>query len=377
MIRVSLLLPLLLLGCSAFQETVDGGPIDQARADGGDGGSSTTDGPPPETAAADHGTPGDAPPATPCLALPLPCLDPAPASVIEVPTEASIADAFASAKANDTIQIRGAALGAGWKIPAYVTLRGCLGARIAGGISFAGSGGTVEGFTVEGSGTIVANQSGAYVIRHNRFGAATSAHGVSARSVDALVFASVTAVVEGNWFEQRTHGVDGATKYDTGTHEVDLTLRNNVFHGVDYPIQVSEGGLVGKITAVIEHNTLYDFVTGMQLTGLDQVTKTRGNLLVQGNRAVSASAPFEVSHSATWQVAEPGDPPFAGAFASADPALVDPTGGDLRPGSGSAVVDVIPANAPMPAEDYLGCPRPVAVKGGTSLGDIGALELQP
>ena len=376
MIRVALLLPLLLLGCEAFQETADAGLTDGASRD------TRADAAPPEaspheTAPPDHGPAGDAPPSKPCLTLPLPCLDPGPASVIEVPTEASVADAFAGAKANDTIQIRGAALGAGWKIPAYVTLRGCQGAAIAGGISFAGSGGTVEGFTVEGSGAIVANQTGAYVIRHNRFGASTSGHGVSARSTDALVFASVTAVVEGNWFEQRTHGVEAATKYDTGTHAVDLTLRNNVFHGVDYPIQVSEGGLVGKITAVIEHNTLHDFVTGLQLTGLDQVTTTRGNLLVEGNRAVSASAPYEVSDSATWQVTEAGDPPFAGAFATADPALVDPAGGDLRPGSGAAVVDVIPASAVMPTEDYLGCPRPVAVKGAASLGDIGAFELQP
>jgi len=372
MVRLTLLLlPLLLPACSAFREADDAGPLDRGHADGGDA-NSPADGPAP-----DRGLTGDAPPAKPCLTLPLPCLDPAPASVIEVPTEASVADAFASAKANDTIQLRGAALGAGWKIPAYVTLRGCQGATIAGGISFAGSGGTVEGFTVEGNGTIVANQTGAYVIRHNRFGASTAVRGVSARSIDALVFASVTAVVEGNWFTQRTHGVEAATKYDTGTHAVDLTLRNNVFSAVDYPVIVSEGGKVGKITAVIEHNTLYDFVTGLQLTGLDQVTKTRGNLLVQGTRAVSAAAPYEVSHSATWQVTEPGDPPFAGAFASADPALVDPAGGDLRPGSGSAVVDVIPASAVMPTEDYLGCPRPVAVKGGASLGDMGAFELQP
>jgi hypothetical protein len=200
---------------------------------------------------------------------------------------------------------------------------------------------------------------------------------VSARSVDALVSATVTAVVEANRFEERENGVEARTQYDTGTHSVEITVRNNLFDGVDRPVTISEGGLVGKITATVEHNTLHDFNTGLQLTGTAQPVKTRGNLLVKGTKAVSASSPFEVSYSATWQVADLGSTPFSGVFASADPALVDPAAGDLRPGATSAVVDVIPVSAPMPVTDLLGCPRPVAVKGTEALGDMGAIELQP
>jgi hypothetical protein len=290
--------------------------------------------------------------------------------VIEVPSEATNTQAFAQATAGDTIQIKGGSLGYGWKVPTFVTLRGCAGAKITGEVSFVGSGGTVEGFEV--SGQIIANRTGAYKIRENRFVGTGTAYGVSARSVDSLVSATVTAIVEENWFENRPNGIEAGTNYDTLTHAVEITIRNNIFVGVAKPVSISESGLVGKITATIEHNTLYNFTTGISLSKIDAKTTTRGNLLVKGTTAVDGDSVYDVSHSALWQVGKVGIPPFTGSFTTTfDPGLVAPAQGDLRPSPTSKVVNAIPATAPMPAEDYFGCPRPVGGKG-----DIGAIELQ-
>jgi hypothetical protein len=289
--------------------------------------------------------------------------------VIEVPSEATTSQAFAQAKAGDTIQIKGGSLGYGWKIPPFVTLRGCAGAQIAGNVVFVGSGGTVEGFEVPGE--VIANRTGAYTIRENRFTGNGTTYGVSASAADSLVSATVTVVVEENWFEQRAHGIEARTYYDTLTHAVEITIRNNIFAGVDKPVSISEAGLVGKITATVEHNTLYDFATGISLSAVDATTTTRGNLLVKGATAVSGDSVYTVSHSALWQVSGVGIPPFSGSFTTVDPGLVAPATGALWPSPASKVVNVIPAAAPMPAEDYFGCPRPA---GGS--GDIGAIELQ-
>jgi hypothetical protein len=320
---------------------------------------------------------GEPPLEGPCRELVLPCLDPADAKVIEVPAEATAQAAFAAAKAGDTIQIRGLSVGAGWAIPPYVTLRGCAGARITGGIRFAGSGGTVEGFEV--SGQIVANESGSYVVRYNRFvgGGAASEAGVSARAVDGLVSAAVVALVESNWFAARSRGLEARTKYDTGVHSVELTARNNIFSGVDYPIDVSEGGMVGKIAVVLEHNTLHAFKTGVALFGMGGKSALRGNLLAVGELGVGGDSPFELEHCMGWQLKTAhSQPPLAGALAVGDPAFVDAAGGDLRLGAASAAIDRVPAGAPVPTEDYQGCPRPVAFLGGEARADIGALERQ-
>lgn len=341
--------------------TDGGGPFDGAGADGGG------------RPATDSGVgPGQA-----CRKVPLDCLDPGPANVIEVPTEATLTDAFANAKANDIVQVKGQTLGAGWAIPAYVTLRGCNGAGIGGAIRFAGSGGAVEGFVVSGS--IVANATGSYVVRQNRFvaGGAPNEAGVSGRSIDALVSASVTLVVDANVFDGRAAGVEARTSYDTMTHAVDVTVRNNVFLHVKNPFVASEAGLVGVVVATIEQNTFFDFDTAIALGSVDRTTKTSGNLFAQGTTAISGSA-YEAHHSMVWQVTTPaGTPPLAGTFAVGDPAFVDAGKGDLRLGGGSAAVDKIPNGYPVPGEDHQGCPRPAGAPGALPQSDIGAFESQP
>ncbi|MBX3206568.1 MAG: hypothetical protein KF764_15960 [Labilithrix sp.] len=316
-------------------------------------------------------------PSAACRPIPLDCLDPAPANVIEVPSESTLQDAFANAKASDVVQVRGRALGAGWQVPAYVTLRGCEGASITGNIGFAGSGGNIEGFVV--SGTIVANRTGSYVVRYNRFtgGGSPNEAGVSGRSIDALVAATVELTVDSNAFDNRERGVEARTNYDTLTHAVTITVRNNAFVHVARPFVAAESGLVGVINARIEHNTFYDFDTAISLQGVDRKSTTSGNLFVRGAKGIEGSA-YDVAYSFAWQVTTPAaTPPVSGTFASGDPALVDADAGDLRLGATSAVIDAIPNGAVVPGEDYLGCPRPAGGVGAAPKSDVGAFESQP
>jgi hypothetical protein len=200
---------------------------------------------------------------------------------------------------------------------------------------------------------------------------------VSGRSIDALVSASVTLVVEANLFEDGRYGVEAATRYDTMTHAVNITIRNNVFLHVERPITISEGGMVGVITAKIEHNTFYDFATAITLTAVDRKTSTSGNLFVSGAKGLEGS-PYDVAYSFAWMVTAPAaTPPVSGTFATGDPALVDPDGGDFRLGPSSAVVDRIPNETPVPAEEYFGCPRPAEAPGAPPRSDVGAIESQP
>jgi hypothetical protein len=374
--RCAWALVLALGACSGFREV----PGDGGAGDGGDdlGDAGLPDLAGADLAGADFAGADLGPPGA-CRVLPLDCLDPAPATVIEVPGESTAAAAFANAKGGDTIQLRGVSLGAGFQVPAYVTLRGCQNAKLSGGLSFAGSAGTVEGLEV--SGTVVANRTGSYVVRFNRFvdGGVASEAGFSARSVDGLVSASVTAVVDSNRFSGRAMGVEARTQYDTMTHEVAITIRNNIFDGVASPVTVSESGLVGKITAKVEHNTFHAFDRAVRLFSVDHMLVViAGNAFSTGTHAVDANSAFEVQHSFVWQVTTPAPmAPVAGAFVTADPLFADAANGDFRLGPGSLLVDAVPAAIPVPAEDAVGCPRPRALLGGEVKADVGALEAQP
>lgn len=313
-----------------------------------------------------------------CEPLVLDCLDSSAANVIEVPSEMTMQNAVASAKANDTIQIRGASLGAGWRVPAFVTLHGCGGAKIVGDIGFAGSGGTVEGFEVTAS--VVANQTGTFVIRKNRFTGTAQSAGASVRSVDALVSATVVALVEENLFSGRPLGVEADTDYDTGTHDVTVTVQNNVFSGVSNAITLSQSGLVGKVTGKISFNTFYGADTAIGLFGITTgTTPILGNLIVNGAKAVDATAPYDVQFTMLSNVATaaPEQQPFSGAFASGDPHFVDAANGDFRLASNSAAIDQVPNGTTVPAHDYSGCVRPRAYNGSAAASDIGAIEAQP
>jgi hypothetical protein len=372
------LLLALSLGCQGFQSAGDVAPLDG------------------EAGTRDRAHPGrDAPgadlardllrrdgtgPQGPCRPISLPCLDPADAKVIEVPTEtAKLQEAFAAAKAGETVQVKGLSVGSGWTIPAFVTLRGCAGAKLAGNVRFAGSGGVVEGFEVSGVGQVVANATGSYLVRFNRFlnGTLSTEAPLSARSIDGLVSADLTLIAESNVFTGGLRAIEAATKYDTGVHSVRLTVRNNIFTGVKRPVEASESGLVGKLELVIEHNTLHAFEVAVSLFGMSGKTLLSGNLLQSGDKGVEGG-PFEVQYCMLHQVTNPSSvPPLSGVFASGDPEFVSSSKGDFSLASTSPAIDLIPASAAVPGEDHAGCPRPVAYHGLEARADLGALEARP
>jgi hypothetical protein len=366
--------------CGDFKSTSpapasDGdGERDAAAAGNADAGSGSGDG---ESAAQDA-RPSESGGGDGCRPAVVPCLDPASAKVVEVPSEATAADAFANAKAGDTIQLNAASLGAGFRVPPYVTLHGCGGAKITSAIGFAGGAGTIEGFDVA-NGAIVANATGSYVVRWNEFRGSDQSPAVSGRSIDGLVSASVTLLVDGNLFTERPFGVVGDTNYDTGTHEVTLTVQNNVFANVARPVLVTEGGLVGKVTAKVAFNTFYGFTTAIGLFDATPQALTIGNLFVHGDTAVDATSVYTVDYSLAWQVTNTTreTPPLSGAIATGDPALVDAAGRDFRLGKASSAIDLVPAATQVPSPDYFGCPRPRAYAGADPKADIGAIEAQP
>ncbi len=369
------LLPLLvaLAACKGFQPAADGTPASVERELGAGervlpGGDARRETAPRDRSLLDGAV------AAPCRAIPLPCLDPVDPKVIEVPGEQAKLDAaFAAAKAGDTVQVKGLSVGAGFAIPAYVTLRGCAGAKLVGNVRFAGSGGTLEGFELTGAGQVVANQTGSYLVRFNRVSGSTLSveAPVSARSIDGLVSADVSLVVEANWFAGGERGVEARTKYDTGTHSVALTLRNNVFTQVQRPLEAARSGLVGKVKLGVEHCTFEGFKTAIALFGLAEKTLVAGSLFVSGETGVEGG-PLEVQYSLTHGVTTASlQPPLAGSFAKGDPLL----GPGFVPGPGPAL-DALPSSALVPGEDYYGCPRPVAYTGTDARADIGAVEAQ-
>lgn len=315
-------------------------------------------------------------PADACITLPLDCLDPSAPNVIEVPSERTMQQAVNEAQAGTTIQLRGVSLPAGWRVPPFVTLRGCAGAKIIGAIGFDGSAGTVEGFEITGS--LVANKSGSYVVRYNRFTGSSNDPGVDAMSAEPYLNVQVTMRAEANRFEGRPLGIAASTRYDNSmTRTVAIDIENNVFHAVAQPVLINQAGLSGQVQARITSNTLVGFDQGVRLFAQNnpQQAVLRGNLFTQGTTAVSGAVPFSVEYTIVHAVGTASSvPPIAGAFIQADPGFVDAAAGDFRVTS-SFAIDAIPSGTPVPATDHQGCARPA----GAALpprADIGAYESQ-
>lgn len=333
---------------------------------------------------ADAGDPGDAGPGPdagfapnePCTPIVLPCLDRAAPEVLSVPDEMSWTQAVDTVQSNQTIQVRGLRIGAGIRVPPAVTLHGCEGASIVGAIGFEGLGGRVQGFEVAGS--INANQTGTYVVSHNRFidGMTTEA-GVSARSIDALVSAQVNMIVEQNTFVGRNKCAEAATRYDTMRHEVSIQIRNNTFSGCETAIVISEAGLVGEIDATIEHNTFHQFSDAVALYSVAQPITLTANLFADGTRAVAGTSPFYLEYALVDNVETPSQiPPFSGAFAQGVAGFVDAAAGDFRLTDASDALDLVPEGGSSVSYDVVGCPRPVGYLSSTPQSDIGAFEAQ-
>jgi hypothetical protein len=302
--------------------------------------------------------------ATNCLTLPLPCLD--PADVLDVPSEMTLQNALAQAKAGDTIQVRGLMIGSGFRVPSQVTLHGCENAQIVGTIAFDGQLGTIEGFEV--SGTIVANRTGTYTIRANKITGSSTMAGISALANEGIVSADVKLTVEGNWFQDRPLGLEAITEYDTLTHSITLTARNNIFWGLMDSISLDEAGIVGKINADLAFNTFQSGGTAVRLIDVDQMVTVRASTVNLGAYVVDSNTPYSVSdlyYFGTMPTPPNKSPPASGKMINADPQFVDWTNGDfhLKPESelrGKVTMDI-------PADDYYGCAR-------ANPTDVGAIQ---
>ncbi len=373
---------LFVLGClpdtSGFGEDApDGGPKDgSVDADGSVVDAAVSmDARPADLGARDQST-GDArvgPPMS-CRPTPLPCLDASDPDVIEVPTEAG-GEALQNATAGQTVQIRGLEVTGLTRVAPLVTVRGCEGASVSGTLWPQGSGGIIEGFVITGD--LVFNRTGAYVVRDNVFspGRALDGAAVEASSRDALVSADVEVIVERNRFEGVARGVTASTAYDTMTHRVNLTVRNNLFADVDEAVVVSEAGLVGEIEATIVHNTFVGFDTAVRFFSADTRPSLDANLFAMGTRGVGTDSVYGGVNNMDWAVDDPHQaPPFGGTFVTIPEPFVNTAGGDYRLAPGSPAIDAT-ASGNL-TDDVVGCPRPVAFTGGAARHDVGAYEAQ-
>ena len=353
----------------------DGGGVDARVPPGVDGGRPPgPDGGPPGDSGAGGGELGPGK----CQPWPLACLDASGDDVLEIPTEGSIA-AVASALPGTTIQLRGVTVGGQVRLPPYVTVHGCEGARLSrSGTLWPSNGGgaVIEGLEI--AGTVVFSVSGTYLLRDNHFtGRTDTSAAVEIRASEPYTAADVTVTVERNRFEGIPRAISIRTRYDVVDNRVRPTIRNNLFSGVAGPIDISEGGLTGYVSdGRIEHNTFHDFETAVRMFDQDRPIVLDANLFVGGQTGVSSTTFFNGAGNMASDVDVPSNvPPLGGSIAAIPGPLVNAAEGDFRPRPGSLAIDAV-SSAGL-ADDLEGCPRPVAFSGGAARSDVGALEAQP
>ena len=322
----------------SIDESSDGNPVDAPMGD-----ANTTDAAPNS-----------------CMPQALPCLPDNTPRLINVTTSADLE----LATAGSILQIRGQRLGR-FRIKPFVTLHGCDDAELVGAITFDGNAGTVEGFIV--TGVVVANQTGSYVVRDNIFRGSFDRLGqLQANARDGVIGASVEMIVERNRFEDGEIGLSASTFYDTMTRQVTLTARNNYFINVQRPIRLSEGGLVGKIDATLEFNTLVNFQEGVSFFDVENLPTLRANILAGGDLGVRSDQAFVAPLNMGWDLVTPSNmAPVSGEITIIPPSFQNSTSARLS--ADSLAIDA--AGNMGPPEDHDGCLRPR----GDGV-DVGAFE---
>lgn len=374
-----------------------GGPIDMGGADGPPADTGGADGPPADTGTVDANAPdvvtpvdmrvidmravdigstdmgvddagpadtalpdlGDMGTASTCEPVRLRCLDPADPRVIELPLEM---DQLDDVTGGDTIQVRAARVGF-FRVPPFVTFRGCEGASLTGNLLLEGDA-VVEGFDTTDTAAIAANRTGEVIIRDNRI-AGTDEGAVLVESRDAFIGHRVIATVERNVFTGGRTGIVASTRFDNAVRTVDITVRNNLFIGVERPVVLSETGLMADITADLAFNTYVDFDTAVQVFGMDRPPTIRTSVFAEGTLCAFSNVNYRAPQNVFWNVEDDASrPPIDGAFTRITPAFVG--AGDYRL-LASPAIDAVRADFPF--EDVFNCPRPLGAGA-----DLGALE---
>lgn len=312
-----------------------------------------------------------------CEDLQVRCYDFAPANIIDVPGEMTLADAFATAKSGDTIQMTAGYIDGTMQLPAGVTLHGCIGATVRGTLLFGGGSGLVEGMMVTGQ--IGADTSGDYTVRKSYFLKSDVAD-QAGLLLSANFGAAIKITVSQSNFSARDLGIYAGTGKGAATGSY-LRVENCLFDGVATAVKLARvGTLSSPLRARIASSTFYGFSTAISMKGLgnyDGTVDIAASLFGTGARAVEGDSLFgvSVSYSFTNDVVVPwGESKPPNPFVDIEPGFVNTGFGahDFRLKKGSAAVDRIPVTVAVPSKDIYGCPRP----GGAAV-DPGAYESQP
>lgn len=305
------------------------------------------------------------------------CLDAADPHVIEVPTEKTIEEAIATAKAGDTIQVRGMVLSGTQKLPDDVNLRGCQAARIGGDVYFGAGTATVEGFDVTGH--IAAGNEGTFSIVRSRFSRILAAQDdlPAVSVVPTLLGTNIELSVKQCIFTQRSQGIQVLGIMTTGLRGLKLSVENSAFSRTRQPIVLDRQEKVPLFAEVLS-STFYDFETAITVKGRlmnEFAVVVDVSLFSNGKIGVDTTgSPYRIRSSFAHEIDNPIISTLAGSgeLTEVDPSFVDPNKDDLRLARGSEAVNRIPNVVLVPRKDFYGCPRPA----GAGI-DPGAYESQP
>ncbi|MFO0736784.1 MAG: hypothetical protein U0270_12945 [Labilithrix sp.] len=352
-----------------------GGPLDGGSGASPDGGGPNSDGSAPD-ALGPGGEDAAVGPAEPCEPE-VACLDPSDPTVIEVPSEKTMADALTSASAFDTIQVRKIAIDSSVTLPPNVNLHGCEGASIIRSVSVSRGTSTIDGFAVTGS--IFVNQNGKFFVKRMKFRPAvvTLAAPLAITSISSETGVEHEVTVSQCSFVGGSKGIDVYANGNVRGMGMTLNVENSVFSRVVAPIVIDRGAETAKVSLYVTSSTFHDFTSAVAFRGFptpNPMAVLDASLFVKGKTAIDANGTFRDGfsfvHAVVTAMSSPPTPLVA--MTDVDPRFVDAAHDDLRLSRGSPAVNRIAGVFVVTPKDFQGCPRPSDIRS-----DPGAYESQP